>query len=886
MSLKGNTNEEKIWNYLKAKGFNDYGIAGLMGNIYCESCFQSNNLQNNGNTKLGVTDDEFVSLVDSGKYARDTFINDGFGMGLCQWTYKTRKADFYDFVKSKNASIGDLETQLDFLYKELSESYKSVFNVLKTATSILEASNYVLFNFERPADQGISVQNKRAGYGQTYYDKYATKINEKDVNNETLPVSTSALKYKNGDIVDFTGTVHYASSNAVNSSPCKVGVAKVTSTAKGAKHPYHLIREANGGSTVYGWVDENTIKGIHTETINNETKKEEKSMSNSSLVSYTKISPNKTSPRNHAIDCITIHCVVGQCSVQTLGDIFAPTSRQASSNYGVGYDGKIGMYVEEKDRSWCSSSSENDNRAITIEVASDTTEPYAVNDKAYNALIELVADICKRNGIKKLVWSTNKNDRVNHLNGCNMTVHRDYANKSCPGTYLYERHGDIAAKVNAKLGATNTTTPTNPAPTTTTTTDEIYVVKAGDTLSGIASKYGTTYQKLAEYNGIKNPNVITVGQKIKIPVVKTETKPVTPTPTPAPTTQQGTGYTAAKLIAIAQAEIGYKEKATNSNLDDDTANAGSNNWTKFARDLYNAGYYNGNKNGYAWCDVFVDWCFYQLAGKNAKKAQEIECQTGDCGAGCIYSAQYYRNQNRFYTTPEVGDQIFFGKKGDEEHTGIVETVSANQITTIEGNTSNMVARRTYNRNDSYIVGYGRPKFDASATTPVTPTPTPAPTPAPATTEVELKAGTKLTLNGVALYGSSGAATKANTKTGTYYLWDATVINNRVRITNSTANVGKAGQVTGWIAFADAKKAAGTTTAPTTQKTTFTPYLVKVTADVLNIRKGAGTNYAVVGSIKDKGVYTIVEEANGTGATKWGLLKSKAGWISLDYVKRA
>lgn len=178
-------------------------------------------------------------------------------------------------------------------------------------------------------------------------------------------------------------------------------------------------------------------------------------MSNSPLVSYTKISPNKSSPRNHKIDTVTIHCVVGQCSVETLGNVFAPTSRQASSNYGIGYDGRIGMYVEEKDCSWCSSNAANDNRAITIEVASDTKEPYAVNAKAYAALIDLLVDICKRNGIKELVWSTNKADRVNHKNGCNMTVHRDYANKSCPGTYLYERHAQIASEVNKRLGSTN-----------------------------------------------------------------------------------------------------------------------------------------------------------------------------------------------------------------------------------------------------------------------------------------------------------------------------------------------------------------------------------------------------------------------------------------------
>lgn len=175
---------------------------------------------------------------------------------------------------------------------------------------------------------------------------------------------------------------------------------------------------------------------------------------NSPLVDYTRISPNRTPNRTHSIDTITIHCVVGQCSVETLGAIFAPSTRQASSNYGIGYDGRIGMYVEEKDRSWCSSSASNDHRAITIEVASDTYHPYAVNDKAYAALLNLVTDICRRNGIKKLVWSTSKNERMNHLNGCNMTVHRDYANKSCPGDYLYNRHGNIAAEVNKRLGAT------------------------------------------------------------------------------------------------------------------------------------------------------------------------------------------------------------------------------------------------------------------------------------------------------------------------------------------------------------------------------------------------------------------------------------------------
>ncbi len=173
--------------------------------------------------------------------------------------------------------------------------------------------------------------------------------------------------------------------------------------------------------------------------------------SNSSLVTYTNISKNKTSPRNHAIDTITIHCVVGQWTAKQGCDYFATTDRQCSANYVIGKDGSIGLSVDEQDRSWCSSSSSNDNRAITIEVASDTTHPYAVTDAAYKALIELVADICKRNGIKELKWKADKS-LIGQVDKQNMTVHRWFANKACPGDYLYERHGDIATKVNEKLG--------------------------------------------------------------------------------------------------------------------------------------------------------------------------------------------------------------------------------------------------------------------------------------------------------------------------------------------------------------------------------------------------------------------------------------------------
>lgn len=175
-------------------------------------------------------------------------------------------------------------------------------------------------------------------------------------------------------------------------------------------------------------------------------------MSNSKLVNYVKISPNKSSNRKHKIDTITIHCVVGQWSVETIGNCFFLQSRKASSNYGIGSDGRVGMYVEEKDRSWCSSSSSNDNRAITIECASDTKHPYAINKKVYASLVELCVDICERNGIKELKWKADKS-LIGHVDEQNLTVHRWFANKACPGDYIYNRLGKIAEEVNSKLKA-------------------------------------------------------------------------------------------------------------------------------------------------------------------------------------------------------------------------------------------------------------------------------------------------------------------------------------------------------------------------------------------------------------------------------------------------
>ena len=179
---------------------------------------------------------------------------------------------------------------------------------------------------------------------------------------------------------------------------------------------------------------------------------------NSPMVVYTKLSPNHSGQRTHSIDRITPHCVVGQCSVETLGSIFAPSSRQASSNYGIGEDGRVGMYVEEKNRSWCSSSNANDQRTVTIECASDNTEPYAFKDVVYQTLVTLCVDICQRNGKKKLLWLGDKDTTLAYTPKADemvLTVHRWFANKSCPGNWMYARMGDLANKVTAALGGSS-----------------------------------------------------------------------------------------------------------------------------------------------------------------------------------------------------------------------------------------------------------------------------------------------------------------------------------------------------------------------------------------------------------------------------------------------
>lgn len=244
-------------------------------------------------------------------------------------------------------------------------------------------------------------------------------------------------------------------------------------------------------------------------------------MSNSNLVSYTRISPNRTSPRNHTIDRITIHCFVGQVTAKSGcnagGFITYDPDNGASCNYVVGHDGSIGLCVEEKDRSWCSSNRFNDHRAVTIETASETVHPYKVTDKAYSALLDLVTDICKRNGKTKILWFGDKNKTLAYTPKADemvMTVHRWFANKACPGNYLYNLHDEIAAEVNRRLsggGSTSggvTTTPDTEKPATggTGATVKPYLVRVTISDLYIRKGPGTNYGK----NGFIKPGVYTI----------------------------------------------------------------------------------------------------------------------------------------------------------------------------------------------------------------------------------------------------------------------------------------------------------------------------------------------------------------------------------------
>lgn len=433
------------------------------------------------------------------------------------------------------------------------------------------------------------------------------------------------------------------------------------------------------------------------------------SYTNSSLVAYTKLSPNHSGQRTHAIDRISPHCVVGQCTAEGLGDWFAASSTQASSNYGIDKNGRVGLYVEEKNRSWCTSSSANDQRAITIECASGISEPYEMNEKVYARLIELCTDICRRNGKTKLLWIDNKDKALNYTPAPDemlITVHRWFANKSCPGNWLYARLSDVAVKVTAALAPAD-------------------VPKSG--------LQASAFKDMVEADVIKRVGPLFTAD------------------------QKKNGVLASVSLAQFILESGYGKSELAQN---------ANNCFGMKKSL------SGNTwSGSSW---------------DGKSIYTKETQEWDGSKYITITADF-----RKYDCVE---------KSIADHS-------------------------------AYLLG--------------------------------AKNGSSLRYDGLKNCTDYRKAVQIIKDGG--YATSPTYVQNICSIIEKRN-----------LTQYDVKKNA---------EDSFKPYLVKVSINALNIRKGPGTNYARTGRFTGKGVFTIVAESDGKGATRWGKLKSDAGWISLDYAKR-
>lgn len=436
MALKGTTTEEKIWNFLKDNGLNDFGAAALMGNLYAESALHPTNLQNTYEKSLGMTDAEYTAAVDNGTYCN--FVKDCAGYGLAQWTYWSRKQNLLDFAKSAGKSIGDLEMQLTFLIKELKSGYASVLQTLKTATSILVASNAVLTKYERPANQGTSVQNARASYGQKYYDQFANPAKKEETPMSTKITTGAQLAAKAKDValnhktlyvmgcfgapMNATNKKRYCSNHTYNKAAARQAMINAASADTFGFDCVCLIK-----GLLWGWCgDKNKVYGGAGYAVN-------------------------------GVPDIGADSMIGVCK-----DVSTDFSK-IEVGEAVWCKGHIGIYI---------------GGGLAVECT-----------PAWKNCVQITACNCTKSGYSRRNW----------------TKH---------GKLPYVSYTGASESVNA--GASTTTT-TKPSTSTGTGSETVYVVKKGDTLSAIAKKYGTTYQKLAQYNGIANPNIISIGQKIRIP---------------------------------------------------------------------------------------------------------------------------------------------------------------------------------------------------------------------------------------------------------------------------------------------------------------------------------------------------------------------------------
>lgn len=387
MALRGASDSEKIWNRLGDEGFNDCGKGGLIGNLDAESGLKPKNLQNSYEKKLGYTDDSYTAAVDNGSYGN--FVKDSAGYGLAQWTYWSRKENMLTFARAAGKSIGDLEMQLDFLCKELKESYPTVYSKLKTAASVREASDIVLTQFERPADQSEAVKLKRANMGQKYYNQYVKKTGGNTM------------------------------------SKIEKAVQQMEAWANDNSHGYDQI---------YRWGEKGDFD-CSAAVI--------QACENAGI-------PVKSNGATYTGNMLSVFKKCG----------FKDVTSSVNLSTGAGL-----------------------KRGDVLLNTSHHTAMYCGNGK------EVEASINEK--------GTATGGKPGDQTGKEFLI-RAYRNYPWTNVLRYSE--------TSSSGGSNTISG-----------DTVYTVKAGDTLSGIAAKYGTTYQKLAAYNGISNPNKISVGQKIKIP---------------------------------------------------------------------------------------------------------------------------------------------------------------------------------------------------------------------------------------------------------------------------------------------------------------------------------------------------------------------------------
>ena len=485
MALTGANNAEKIWNFLKAKGLSNCGVAAVMGNLNAESGLSPTNLQNSYESKLG-SDSEYTAKVDNGSYTN--FVHDSAGYGLAQWTFWSRKQNLLNFAKAQGKSIGDLEMQLDFLWKELSEGYKALVQTLKIATDILSASTAFLTQFERPANMGASAQNTRASYGQKYYDTYAKEVNSKMELTAKNLIAIAAAE---------VGYREKASNSQLDDPTANAGASDWTKYAR----DLHAAGYYNGNKNGYAWCDVFVDWCFYMLAGKDAKKAQEIECQTGPLgagCTYSlqyyqqqgRFFTENPQPgdqiffqQNGSI-CHTgiVESVSGNVIVTIEGNASDRVMRinrkmHDGYTYGFGRPKYTGAAVPSSPSSTDSSGSD----MVYTVVSGDTLSGIA---KKYSTTYQKLAAY---NGIS------------------NPNLIRVGQQIKIPGTGS-----------NGKATQETSKTPSTPAAST-KTAETVYTVKAGDTLSGIASKYGTTYQKLAEYNGISNPNLINVGQKIKIP---------------------------------------------------------------------------------------------------------------------------------------------------------------------------------------------------------------------------------------------------------------------------------------------------------------------------------------------------------------------------------